>query len=216
LSADLEFESDRQAIIRSCRALFATGLITGTSGNLSVRHGDRVLITPSGVKYDKLDPEMLPTVSIDGRILSASAGRPSSEVPLHLAVYRHTDAAAIVHTHSPYATAIGLVADELPNVHYAIRALGGAVRVAPYATFGSEELAQNVAEAMTDRRAALMRNHGAIAVGDSIEQAQENAEKLEWLAMLFFRALQIGSPATLTDEELDEVSRQAQTTGYRL
>jgi L-fuculose-phosphate aldolase len=196
--------------------MFAAGLITGTSGNVSVRRGDRVLITPSGVGYDELTPEMLPTVSVDGRILSEGARHPSSEVPLHLAVYRDTGATAIVHTHSPYATAVGLVSDELPNVHYAIRALGGAVKVAPYATFGSDELARNVAEALTGRRGALMRNHGAIALGDSIEQAHENAEKLEWLATLYYRARQMGTPALLTDEQLDEVARQAQTTGYRL
>jgi L-fuculose-phosphate aldolase len=173
-----------------------------------------VLITPSGVDYDALIPDQLATVSMAGDILDRTVA-PSSEVPLHLAIYRHTSATAVVHTHSPYATAVGLVVDELPSVHYAIRALGGPVRVAPYATFGSSALARHVSEALADRRGALMRNHGAVTIGESLDEARTNAEKLEWLATLYFRAAQLGVPLTLNREQLDDVDRRARRTGYR-
>lgn len=134
---------DRRLLVETMQSLSSSGLVTGTSGNVSLRRGDTILITPSGVDYDVLEPGMLAAVSMSGQLLDESLP-PSSETPLHLAIYRDTSATSVVHTHSPYATAVGLVVDELPSVHYAIRALGGPVKVAPYATFGSAELAEPV------------------------------------------------------------------------
>jgi L-fuculose-phosphate aldolase len=205
----------REAVVTAARHMAATGLVTGTSGNVSVRHGDRVLITPSGVDYATLEPEGVALVSMDGAVLDGGAGAPSSETPLHLTVYANSADEAVVHTHSPWATAVGLVRDVLPSVHYGIRALGGPVRVAAYATFGSRQLAENVREAMEGRRGALMRNHGAVVTGSSLQEATRNAELLEWLCQLFHRACAMGEPAVLTEEELDDVRRSAQTTGYR-
>lgn len=212
-SADLD--PARRDVIDVARRMHDSGLVTGTSGNVSCRSGDVIVITPSGIAYADLRPADLPVVSVDGQVLSTDTPPPSSEVPLHLGIYRTTDAGAVVHTHSPWATAFGLVRDELPAVHYAIRALGGPVRVAGYATFGSAALAEEVSAALSGRRAALMRNHGAVAIGDSVGQAMENAEKLEWLCQLYCGAAQMGEPATLSIEQLDDVKQQAATVGYR-
>lgn len=208
-------ETQRQALVDASRRLHDLGLVTGTSGNLSVRIGDRVLVTPSGVSYRTLEPTGIAVVTLDGDVLDAGASAPSSETPLHLGIYRTTSAQAIVHTHAPWATALGLVRDELPSVHYAILALGGPVRVAPYATFGSQELADNVREAMTDRKAALMGNHGAVTSGGDLAEAVRNAETIEWLSRLYMQAAQLGEPVTLTTGQLDDVLHRAGLSGYR-
>ncbi|GGO70629.1 class II aldolase/adducin family protein [Nocardioides deserti] len=209
-------DTARREIVEVCRRMLHSGLVTGTSGNVSVRIADRVLITPSGLDYDDMAPDDLAVLDLhDGSVVEATSP-PSSEAPLHLAVYRSGEATAVVHTHSPWATALGLVRDTLPRVHYAIRALGGPVRVAPYATFGSAELAEHVARALQDRRGALMRNHGAVTIGTTLAEAAANAEKLEWLCQLYCRAARLGEPAELTEAQLDDVTRSAETTGYRL
>lgn len=206
----------RRDVVDAVRVLARQRLVTGTSGNVSARLPDgSVLITPSGRDYARMRPRDLATVRLDGTVISASFP-PSSEVPLHLAVYRETPALAVVHTHQLHATAVGLVDDELPSVHYAIRALGGPVRVAPYATFGSRELAAHVVAAMRDRRAAILRNHGAVTTGATVAEALANAEKLEWLAELYLRSRVIGKPAVLSSVDLATVAEAARTRGYRL
>lgn len=195
------------------RRAAATGLSIGTSGNLSVRVDAGVLITPSGRDVDNLEPADICLVDVDGRQLAGEL-RPSSEVPMHLAVYRSSDAKAVVHTHSPYATALSITLNELPAVHYTINGLGGPVRVAPYATFGTPELAANIATALTDRSAAILQNHGTIATGASLRQAFDRAELLEWLATLHWRALQVGGPKILTDDELSDVREQSARLRY--
>lgn len=206
----------RADLIACALEMLASGLITGTAGNVSVRIGDHVIITPSGTPYDSLRPADLATVHMDGTILDAPGGKqPSSEVPLHLAIYRGSSAQAVVHTHSPYANAVGLVRDYLPRVHYAIRALGGRVRVAPYATFGTQELADNVLAAIEGRNGAILRNHGTVVFGATLAEAQDRAEKLEWVSALYLRAAQLGEPAELSDEQLELVKTQATNLGYR-
>lgn len=206
----------RRELIRSSLELLESGLITGTAGNLSVRVGEQIIITPSGAAYDRLEPEDLATVDIDGRIIDVRGdNRPSSETPLHLAVYRGTDARAVVHTHSPFANAVGLVRDELPRVHYAIRALGGRVRVAPYATFGTQELADNVMAAIEGRTGCILRNHGTVVYGTTLVEALDRAAKLEWVSALYWRAAQLGEPAELSDDDLELVKTQATNLGYR-
>lgn len=206
----------RKQLISSALELLESGLITGTAGNLSVRVGDHIIITPSGAAYDQLEPEDLATVDIDGQIVNVrGTNRPSSETPLHLSVYRATDARAVVHTHSPFANAVGLVRDELPRVHYAIRALGGRVRVAPYATFGTQELADNVIAAIEGRTGCILRNHGTVVYGSSLPEALDRAAKLEWVSALYIRAATLGEPAELTDDDLELVKTQATNLGYR-
>jgi L-fuculose-phosphate aldolase len=125
-----------------------------------------------------------------------------------------TGCGAVVHTHSPMATAIASTRAELPAIHYAIAGLGGTVRVAPYATFGTDELAAHVTEAIRDRNAALLSNHGAVTCGPTLARALADSLLLEWLCTLYWRALQVGTPRVLTADELDDVRRQADWLGY--
>lgn len=204
---------ERESIVQFARRASTSGLSIGTSGNLSIRIGDRVLITPSGRDTETMEPADICEVDLDGRLVSDGL-RPSSEVPMHLASYACTDAVAVVHTHSPFATAVSTVIDELPAVHYTVNSLGGPVRVAPYATFGSTELAANLAAAIAGRSAVILQNHGTVAVGASLRQAFDRAILLEWLCAVYWRAAQIGSPRILSDDELAAVRAQSHRLRY--
>jgi L-fuculose-phosphate aldolase len=204
----------RVALVETSRRMVRDGLCIGTSGNLSVRAGDDIYVTPSGVQVDDLVPADICVVDPAGAVRSAPR-RVTSELPLHLAVYAASDVAgAVVHTHSPYATALSTVTVELPAIHYTINALGGPVRVAPYATFGTPELAGHVRRAIDGRFAAILANHGTVAYAESLAEAYRRAELLEWLATLYWRACQIRAPAILTEAQLGAVREQARRTGY--
>ncbi len=186
------------------------GLVIGTSGNLSVRDGDLVAITPSGVALDRLRPEECPIVDVDGHLVEGDL-QPSSETPMHLAVYGTTDARAIVHTHSVFGTVVATTMTELPPIHYNALLLGGAVKVAEYATYGTPELAANVRAALAGKQAALMANHGGLTIGSTLEKAFEATRLLEWLCEVYVRALGVGKPAVLTEEQLAAVIERAFT-----
>jgi L-fuculose-phosphate aldolase len=189
-------------LVEAGRRLAAGGLVTGTSGNLSTRAGPDVLVTGSGTVLGELAAGDLTLVSPSGEVLSGDLP-PTSELPLHLAVYRAFPAVgAIAHAHSPASVAVGLTHDVLPPVHYLTVRLGGVVRVADYATFGSPELAASVVEGLADRSAVLMRNHGAVATGASIEQACERLELVEWLSDVYARAAALGTPRLLDEAAL--------------
>lgn len=200
-------EQARTTIAEYGRRLVTTGLVVGSAGNISVRVGDRVAITPSGVPYHRIRPTDVCLVDLAGRPLD-ERDRPSSETPMHLAVYESTDAAAIVHHHGVHSAAVSTVRDELPAVHYATTQLGGTIRVAPYETFGTPELARSVHAALRDRSAALIQNHGAVAYGRSLEEAFDRAQLLEWLCEVYFRATALGTPRILSAAELDAVVRR--------
>ena len=193
--------------------LARAGLLIGTSGNVSVRFGDRVAITGTGVILADCTEADVTVVDLGGAVIEGRL-EPSSEIALHLAVYGGTSAAAVVHTHAPFSTAAACVLTELPVLHYQHLALGGAVRVAPYATFGTDELAANVLEALAGRQAALMANHGSVAVGSSLRAAIDNAVLLEWLATLHQHARQFGEPRALTAQQQNDVIEQAIRRGY--
>jgi len=203
-------------LVDTARRTVADGLVVGTSGNVSVRVGDTVLVTPSGVAYDRLGPDELCAVDLDGRQVAGEL-RPTSELPLHLAVYRATGAAAVVHTHAVHATAVSTLVDELPAVHYMTAALGGPVRVAPYATYGSEELAAHALAALRDRSGCLLRNHGTIVYGDSLRQAYDNTAQLEWMCRVWLAAASVPgrTPTLLPPEELDRVAARLRDYGQR-
>ncbi len=145
-----------------------------------------------------------------------SGPQPSSELALHLAIYRGTDAEAIVHTHSHYATVLSTVVDELPAIHYTINHFGGPVRVAAYETFGTEGLASSVIDALDERSGALMANHGAVVIAGNVRDAVGKAILLEWLASLYYHACLFGSPTTLTDAELEAVRDRARRLRHGL
>jgi L-fuculose-phosphate aldolase len=207
----------RAALAAGGRAVADGGLVVGTAGNLSVRLGDEMLITPRGSRLEACDPAAcVPVRLADGTVTGElPAGvAPSSETPLHRAVYAATDAQAIVHTHSPFATVLSTLVDEVPPVHYATTAFGGRVRVAPYATFGTDELAEYVAAALDGRRGALLANHGTVTIAGTVEQAVDLSLQLEWLASVAYHAMLLGKPALLDDEQLDAVVEQARALRY--
>lgn len=203
----------RDHVAGAARRLAAEGLLVGTAGNVSVRDGHGIAVTGTGVVLRDCTPEQVSVVSVAGEMVEGTL-LPTSELVLHLGVYAATDAVALVHTHAPYSTAVACVLDELPVLHYQQLLLGGAIRVAPYATFGTPELAAHVREALTDRQAALMANHGSVAIGGSLEKAVENALLLEWLATLHHRASALGRPRVLTDDQQADVVTQALQRNY--
>ena len=205
--------AERESLAGYGRRMVRDGLADGTSGNLSVRAGDLIAITPSGVPYHEIAPADICLVR-PGDGSTASGGRPSTETPMHLAIYRATDAEAIVHTHSPFVVALSAVLDELPAIHYAMAGLGGPVRVAPYARFGTQELADGAVAALAGRTAVILGNHGALAYGRSLGQAYDRAGTLEWLASVYWHARLAGHPRTLTVAQLDEVREAARAIRY--
>lgn len=210
----LDMDAARQAIIQTGIDLHATGLNVGTSGNLSVRLGDEVVVTPSGLDYATIAPRDLVVIDMSGNVISGTRA-PSSEVPLHLATYRCSDAQAIIHTHSKYAVAVGTITDELPAIHYTINVLGGPVRVVPFEVFGSRELALAAAEAFADRQGILLRNHGAVTYGSDLAQALDRTIKLEWLAEVYWHACVAGTPKILSAMQLQAVRDQGARLAYQ-
>ncbi|PJM94461.1 class II aldolase/adducin family protein [Streptomyces sp. CB01373] len=192
-----------QALVATARRTVADGLVVGTSGNVSVRVGDTVLVTPSGVPYDRLTDDDVTGVGLDGRQVLGTLV-PTSELPMHLAVYRSTDAGAVVHTHAVHATAVSTLVTELPLIHYMAGALGGPVRVAPYATYGTEELAGNMLRALAGRTGCLLRNHGTVTYGATLDQAYDRTAQLEWMCRVWLAASGVPglTPALLTPEQL--------------
>ena len=205
--------SEREQVAAAARKLAGAGLVHGTSGNLSARAGDRVAVTPTGAELAGLEPQDVPVVSLDGEPLDGRLA-PTSELDLHLGVYRRYEAGAVVHTHAPMATALSCVVDEVPCVHYEMLLLGGPVRVAPYATFGSPALAESVLDALEGRTAALMANHGAVAYGTDVPAAVRATELLEWACTLYWRASLIGEPRALSEQQRRQVVEFAVRTRY--
>jgi L-fuculose-phosphate aldolase len=203
-----------QRLVAAARRTADEGLVVGTSGNLSVRTGDTVLVTPSGIAYDRLGPADVLGVDLEGRRVLGTA-EPTSELPLHLAVYRATGARAVVHTHAVHATAVSTLVDELPPVHYMTAALGGPVRVAPYATYGTPELAEGALAALRDRTACLLRNHGTVAYGDDLDEAHDRTAQLEWMCRLWLLASSVpgGSPTLLTAAQLTATAERLRHYG---
>ena len=204
----------REQVAAASRELAAAGLVRATNGNVSARDGDRIAITPTGGVLGRLRAGDIALIDADGDLLE-DGPRPTSELALHLGVMERLGAGAVVHTHPPIGTALGLVIDELPCVHYEMVALGGAVRVAPYRTFGSQELADAVIESLEDRSAALMANHGAITFGQDVAQALERAHLLESMCELYWRAAAIGEPRALGGDDIEAVRAQARAKDYR-
>ncbi|MEV4145523.1 class II aldolase/adducin family protein [Amycolatopsis sp. NPDC049691] len=203
----------RRAVARASNGLAAEGLLIGTAGNVSVRAGEHVAVTATGVVLGTAGPSDVTVVDLDGAVVDGDLA-PTSELELHLGIYRRYGAGAVVHTHSPQATAVSLVLDELPCVHYQQLALGGSIRVAPFAVFGSAELAASTLAALEGKSAALLANHGAIVHGPTLEAAMDHALLLEWACGLYVRAATLGVPRVLDDGQQEAVVTAAVQRGY--
>ena len=199
-------EALRGAVVATARELDVAGLMPNKSGNVSCRTRGGFLITPSGVPYRLLEPGQVVQVGAEG-VVQAGGGRPSSEWRMHAALYAgRPDVHAIVHTHSPRATALACARRGIPAFHYMIALAGGPVRCVPYATFGSAELAANALRGLDGRRATLLANHGVVAVGSSLDRASAVATEVENLAQQYLELLAAGlEPAILEEEELARV-----------
>ncbi len=191
----------RDAVATAARRLADEGLLIGTAGNVSAREGDLVAVTATGVVLAGCRADDVTVVTVRGDVVEGALA-PTSELDLHLGLYADdVSVGAVVHTHAPWSTAVACVLEELPVLHYQQLLIGGSIRVAPYATFGTPELAAHVRLALVGRQAALMANHGSVAVGTSIDKAVEHALLLEWLAALHHRASALGTPHVLTEEQ---------------
>jgi len=189
-------------------------LTPGRTGNLSVRRGDEFAATPTGVPYDGFDASDVPVVSLDGEVVAGEM-KPTSEVPMHTGIYQRLDAGAIVHTHSPWASTLAVLGEELPPVHYMITAVGRKVPVAGYAPYGTDDLAELVVAEMeaANSDACILANHGLVVVGEDLPTAIENTVHVEELCRVYLQARQHGEPNALTDDQLAAVEEKFESYG---
>jgi L-fuculose-phosphate aldolase len=202
----------RQSIIDACLRMNALGVNQGTSGNISLRHEAGLLITPTSVPYEAMQPEQIVYMELDGSFDPAQ--RPSSEWRFHRDILKaRPEVNAVVHAHPPHCTILAIMGLEIPPVHYMIACAGGdTIRCAPYATFGTQELSEHAVAALEGRSACLLEHHGMIAVGPSLSKAMWLAVEVETLARQYYGCLQIGKPRLLPKEEIENV--RARMAGY--
>ncbi|RKX89913.1 MAG: L-fuculose-phosphate aldolase [Spirochaetes bacterium] len=204
-------ELERNAVVRYAKKMLTTGLVVGTGGNISIfnRKENLLAITPGSRNYEELTPEDIMVMSLDGKVHEGK-GKPSSELQLHTVFYKNRpDIHAVVHTHSFYASSLACMNRELPAIHYLIASAEGNVRCAPYATFGTSELAKNALEGMENRKSVLLANHGLVSGARTIEQAFSIASNIEFIAGLYLTALAAGqTPTILSPEEVKNLNSQ--------
>jgi L-fuculose-phosphate aldolase len=200
-------------LVAAARALADAGLVSGTSGNLSARFGEVVAVTATGAQLGNMEAEHVTVVDLDGAVVGGDLA-PTSELALHLAIHRRYAPGAIAHAHPPVATALSCVLDELPCIHPDMLDLGGTVRVAAYAPFGGQEFADATADALSERRAVLMSNHGTLAIGGTAGQAVERTRLLEWAAGVYWRAALLGTPRVLSGPQQHELRETVNRIGY--
>jgi L-fuculose-phosphate aldolase len=203
----------RERLVAAARRLSGLGLNPGRSGNVSERFGAGFLVTPSAMPYDRMRPDDLVLVD-DGGAFHGER-KPSSEWPLHRGIYRaRPEAGAVAHTHAPYATTLACLRRAIPPFHYEVAFAGGSdIRCSSYATFGTQELSDAAVAALQGRRACLLANHGTVALGATLTEAVELAEKVEVLARMYWQALQAGEPALLDEVEMSRVLERFRTYG---
>lgn len=200
----------RQAMIAGCREMNAAGLNQGTSGNISARHKDRMLITPSAMPYDKMKPDMIAAMPIEGEYgVWDGPFKPSTEWRFHLDIMKaRPDAGAVVHLHAPFCTVLAITRRSIPACHYMMAAFGGYdVRCSGYARYGTKALSDEALKALEGRNACLLANHGMIAVGETLNQALWLAVELETIARQYYHALLLGDPVILSEAEIDETAQ---------
>jgi len=210
-------QGEREEIVRFGKKLLTAQLTSGTGGNLSIfnRSEGLIAISPSGIEYEEMKPEDVPIVDINGTIVEGSR-KPSSELGFHVALYRkRPDITAVVHTHSVYATTMACLNWEIPAVHYLVAFSGHKVPLAPYATFGSNELATNVAESIGEHNAVLLANHGLAAIGPNLATAFAVAEEIELVARIYYQTKSIGEPVILPRDEMARVIEKFAVYGQK-
>src|SRR5262245_20190140 len=209
----MKYEAQRREIVAACRDMNRRGINQGTSGNISVRVKEGFLITPSGMPYDEMKAGDIVPMKTDGSYLGKR--KPSSEFRFHTSIMgARPEVGAIVHTHSMFATTIGILGLEIPAVHYMIAAAGGSnIRCVPYITYGTQELADAALKALKDRNACLLANHGMIVVGPTLKKAMWLAVEVETLAAQYCGALQGGKPHIIADAQIRTVMEKFQTYG---
>ena len=206
----MEHQSLREEVARIARSVSVSGLVTGTSGNVSARtpEGD-ALVTPSAIDYAVLEPEDVVLVNLEKNVLEGKL-EPTSETPMHTGIYRaRPEVGAVVHTHSRYATTLACLGWEIPPIHYMLTTLSddGRIPLAPYATYGTEELAGYAGEALGEsHNACLLQNHGTITVGESAEEAFSRTVILEEMAQIYYQTRVAGEPILLSPEQVEEVA----------
>ncbi|MGH3148022.1 MAG: class II aldolase/adducin family protein [Rubrobacter sp.] len=212
----MKYHDLREEVARVAKQLIDSGLVTGTSGNVSALtpEGD-VLVTPSGIDYEALEPEDVVLVDVEGKVLEGSL-EPSTETPMHTGIYRaRAEVGAVVHTHSIFATTLACLGWSIPPVHYMLTTLseGGRIPLAPYTTYGTEELADYASEALGEgHNACLLQNHGTITVGERPGEAFSRTVVLEEMAEIYYRTRIAGGPILLPPEQVEEVA--AKISGY--
>ena len=213
----MKYQELREEVAKVAREMISSGLVTGTSGNVSARTEDgNILITPSGLDYSVLEPDDIVLVDQGGEMIEGNFA-PSTETPMHTGIYRsRAEVGGIVHTHSKFSTTLACLGWEIPTVHYMLAVLSDENRVpiSPYATYGTEELARHASDTLGDsHRVCLLRNHGTIAVGDGPEKAFSLTVVLEDMAEIYYRARLVGEPILLDEEQMAEVSAKIHDYG---
>ena len=205
-------------LIETALHLEQIGLNHGATGNCSCRDGNTYLITPSGIDTQSLSEDKVVRMDFTGNIIDSIPNlKPSSEWRFHKDIMlQRKEVGAVVHTHSIYASTVSLFGDELPPFHYMIAVAGGdSVRCAPYAMFGTQELSDNIINALIDRKACLIANHGLVAIGDNLKEALQIAEEIEHLCQLYIEARKLGEPNLLSKKQMSEVIDRFQTYSRR-
>jgi L-fuculose-phosphate aldolase len=211
----MRLKIEREEVVLFGKKLISSGLTTGSGGNLSLFDADKELIaiTPSGVDYDHMTAESVVIVDIQGNVVEGGL-KPSSELAFHLALYRNfPETRAVAHTHSVYATTFACLRWEIPPIHYLVGFAGKKVPLASYETFGTEELAGGLVEAISGYKAALIANHGLVAMGRNLKEAFNVAEETEFVARVYYQCKCVGDPVLLPDEEMDKVLEKFKTYG---
>lgn len=199
-------QAERESVVELGRELLESGLTKGSGGNVSVRDGDRVAVSPSGIPYEEVTPEIVPVVDLDGNRLEGDV-EPSNETPMHAMIYEErSGVGGIVHSHSPYASTFASLGEPIPAAHYLIAYAGTEVPVAGYEPPGSEALGELAVEALGEEyNACLLQNHGVIAVGEDGSDAMEVAEMVEFVARIHYQASSIGEPVVMDDDDLESL-----------
>lgn len=206
---------ERQRVVEFGKKLSKEKLTVGTGGNLSIYNRDLglMVITPSGIPYDKITLRDVVVMDLEGNVVEGDR-KPSSEFPFHRILYKNRpDLNAIIHTHSIYSNIMAVLGWDLPPVHYMLAIAGEDVRCAPYHTFGTEELAEVAYEYMEGRKAVILSNHGLIAGGQTLREAYQVAQEVEYVAELYYRAKTIGEPNIIDPEEMQKVIKKFETYG---